>query len=135
MNSFGLDGQGIPIPNARATRRDKGSLGELTAADFLQEKGYLLRDRNWRCRSGEIDIIAEDEGALVFVEVRSRSGTTYGTATESVNARKQAQVRNVASIYMHMKCVQDWPVRFDVIAVQLLPDGKAQVTEHICAAF
>ncbi|WP_025680018.1 YraN family protein [Paenibacillus massiliensis] len=135
MNSFEWDGQGISAPRARATRRDKGSLGELTAVDFLQEQGYLLRERNWRCRSGEIDIIAEDEGSLVFVEVRSRSGSAYGTATESVNARKQAQVRHVAAIYMHMKGVQDWPVRFDVIAVQLLPDGKAQVTEHIRAAF
>lgn len=135
MNSFDLDGSGTPVPSTRATRRDKGSLGEMTAADFLQKEGYLLRERNWRCRSGEIDIIAENEGLLVFVEVRSRSGTAYGTATESVNARKQAQVRNVAAIYMHIKGLQDWPVRFDVIAVQLLPNGKAQVTEHICAAF
>ncbi|MFD1906071.1 YraN family protein [Paenibacillus rhizoplanae] len=71
------------------TRQEKGAAAEQAARMYLTSRGYLIRDHNWRCRSGELDIIAEYEGALVFIEVRSRSGSAMqGTAEESVDARK-----------------------------------------------
>ncbi|MDP4097561.1 YraN family protein [Paenibacillus sp. P96] len=116
-------------------RRRKGARGEETAAQYLIDKGCRIIERNWRCRSGEVDIIAEKDGTLIFIEVRSRTGTTHGTAAESVTARKITQVRHTAEIYMHMRGVADIPVRFDMVAVRLLPDQQAVVTEHIEAAF
>ncbi|MFB5759748.1 YraN family protein [Paenibacillus medicaginis] len=116
-------------------RRSKGTLGEEMAAQYLTGKGWRIIERNWRCRSGEVDIIAEKEGTLIFIEVRSRTGATHGTAAESVTARKIAQVRHIAEIYLHMRGAADIPVRFDMIAVRLLPDQQAEVMEHIEAAF
>jgi putative endonuclease len=116
-------------------RRRKGARGEETAAQYLTAKGWRIIERNWRCRSGEVDIIAETDGTLIFIEVRSRTGDTHGTAAESVTARKIAQVRHIAEIYLHMRGTTDTPVRFDMIAVRLLPDQKAEIMEHIEAAF
>lgn len=105
------------------TRQEKGAAAEQAARMYLTSRGYLIRDYNWRCRSGELDIIAEYEGALVFIEVRSRSGSAVqGTAEESVDARKIRQVRETARVYLHMQGLQPAAIAFDVIAVQLQPD-------------
>lgn len=113
----------------------KGALGEEAAAQYLNDKNWSIIERNWRCRSGEIDIIAETDGMLIFVEVRSRTGDSYGTAAESVTDRKIARVRHIAEIYLHMHGAGGTPIRFDVVAVRLLPHDKTEVIEHIEAAF
>ena len=70
--------------------------------EYLIERGYTLIARNWRCRSGEIDIIAEIDHVLVFIEVRTRSSqASFGTAEESINYRKQKQVRETAQFYIY----------------------------------
>ncbi|UNK16724.1 YraN family protein [Paenibacillus sp. N3/727] len=118
------------------SRKQKGAAAEEAAASFLVERGLSILDRNWRSRMGEIDIIANDRGTLVFVEVRSRSGTsTYGTPSESVNHRKIAQVRSIAQQYIHYKKSYDIPIRFDVVAVILKPDMSVDSIELIEAAF
>ncbi|MGM1045304.1 putative endonuclease [Paenibacillus uliginis N3/975] len=118
------------------SRKQKGAAAEEAAASFLVERGFSILDRNWRNRTGEIDIIANDRGTLVFVEVRSRSGTsTYGTPSESVNHRKIAQVRSIAQQYIHYKKSYDIPIRFDVVAVILKPDMSVDSIELIEAAF
>lgn len=118
-------------------RKERGSFAEHEAASYLVDKGYRIIQRNWRCRSGEIDIIAELSRVIVFVEVRSRSSRSlaYGTALESITARKITQVRSTAAVYLHSKNTSDSPVRFDVIAVQLGHDGRLESLEHVENAF
>ncbi|MGO4948875.1 YraN family protein [Paenibacillus sp. DRB1-1] len=115
-------------------RKAKGAMGEEAAALFLENLGYRIIERNWRCRSGEIDLIAKQEHIIVFIEVRSRSSSKYGTPAESVTARKIAQVRQTAAVYLHMNGIGEAPIRFDMVSVQLT-DEKAVVTDHLIGAF
>ncbi|MGE7822994.1 YraN family protein [Paenibacillus sp. NPDC093718] len=118
------------------SRKQKGAAAEELAAAALIEKGYRVLDRNWRCRFGELDIVAETGETLVVIEVRSRSGTaSFGTPSESVNARKVMQVRNTAEQYVHSKRYYERPIRFDVISVILRADLTPVSMDHIENAF
>ncbi|MBU5346531.1 YraN family protein [Paenibacillus lautus] len=118
------------------SRKQKGAAAEELAAAALIEKGYRVLDRNWRCRFGELDIVAETGETLVVIEVRSRSGTaSFGTPSESVNARKVMQVRNTAQQYVHQKRYYERPIRFDVISIILRPDLTPVSMDHIENAF
>jgi putative endonuclease len=120
------------------TRKQKGAAAEEHAAIYLSHLGYEIIDRNWRCRSGELDIVASKDEWLVFVEVRSRSGSLqYGTPAESVNAHKVNQVRKTAEVYLLYKGadITSTMVRFDVIAVVLKGDLTVTSMEHIEEAF
>ncbi|WP_346657572.1 YraN family protein [Paenibacillus sp. YPG26] len=118
-------------------RKERGSYAENKAVSYLTDKGYRILHRNWRCRTGEIDVIAEQNHVIIFVEVRSRSSrsSAYGTAMESVTPRKVNQVRSTAAVYLHSRHCSDSPVRFDVVAVQLGPDGQVESLEHVENAF
>lgn len=119
----------------KLTRQQKGKLGEEAACRWLREQGYRIWKRNWRCRTGEVDVIAELEGFIVFVEVRSRSYVgSYGTPQESVDVRKMQQVRATAEVYLHTVGTKLQP-RFDVIAVMLNGSGEIVSIEHISNAF
>jgi putative endonuclease len=121
---------------SRINRSAVGRAGENTAAEHLERLGYVLLERNWRCRIGEIDLIALDGKTLVFVEVRSRTNPTrYGTAIEAVTARKCRQVREVATVFLKQRGGATQPLRFDVIAVTFLGDGIAPEIKHIQGAF
>jgi putative endonuclease len=113
------------------TRRDLGTFGERVAAAHLEAKGYRIRDRNFRTREGEIDIIAQDGCTVVFVEVRTRRGDALGSAAESVTASKAAHIVTAAQAYVQAR--DDCPAdqRIDVIAVSLAPDGRVLAVEHI----
>ncbi|GIO10840.1 UPF0102 protein [Cohnella xylanilytica] len=133
-----MDGRPRPPRKPAADgRRATGLAAEREAARHLTALGYRIVERNWRCRSGEIDLIALDGGVLVFVEVRSRRNPTrFGTAVEAITPRKRAQVRAVAQIYLAMSpSARDSSVRFDVVAVTF--DGEGQVAElrHLEGAF
>lgn len=118
------------------SRKQKGAAAEELAAAALIEKGYRVLERNWRCRFGELDIVAETGETLVVIEVRSRSGTaSFGTPSESVNARKVMQVRNTAQQYVHHKRYYERPIRFDVISIILRPDLTPVSMDHIENAF
>lgn len=123
------------IKREKDNRREKGAAAEQAACDYLAAKGYAILDRNWRCRSGEIDIVAELGRLLVIVEVRSRSGSRYGTAAESVDYRKIRQVRGIASTYLHYKRLEDREMRFDVIAIELDAARNVVSLQHIEGAF
>ncbi|MBJ6363360.1 YraN family protein [Paenibacillus sp. GCM10012307] len=129
----------VPAVNQRVSRNEVGQIGEKAAADYLERHGWRIVERNWRCRSGEIDLIAippEPEHTLVFVEVRTRRASgQFGTAVESVDYRKQRQVRAVAQVYLHRHGGAELALRFDVAAVTL--DRELGVTglEWIQGAF
>ncbi|RAJ01101.1 putative endonuclease [Paenibacillus pabuli] len=123
-------------PASKLTRQQKGRLGEEAACDWLREHDYHILKRNWRCRSGEIDIVASHEGMIIFIEVRSRSGTAqYGTPQESVDIRKMQQVRSTAAVYLQMTGEMKQQIRFDVIAVMLDKAGETVSIDHIINAF
>ncbi|GAB6931522.1 YraN family protein [Paenibacillus sp. JCM 10914] len=125
------------VPNGRKDNRKlKGALAETAAVAKLIDEGYRVLERNWRCRTGELDIIADQAGILVFIEVRSRTGTaSFGTPSESVDARKILQVRQTAEQYMYRKRCKYTQIRFDVIAVMLNGDMTVFSIEHIQDAF
>ena len=111
-----------------------GRIGEEMAAMTLKRKDYVILERNWKCKAGEADLIALDDKWLVFVEVKTRSGDKYGFPQEAVTARKRARYERIASYYIRDYDGHDAPVRFDVIAVQVFPNGKGFV-KHIVNAF
>jgi putative endonuclease len=124
-------------PGRKDNRRTVGKAGEEAAAAFLESEGYTLLHRNWRCRSGEIDIVAGMEETIVFVEVRTRTSEgRFGTAAESVDSRKQLQVRSTAQVYLHTHKLFGCAIRFDVIALTLeRGTGVVNGLKHIKAAF
>jgi len=104
-------------------RRALGQLGEDLAVKHLRRLGYVILERNYRCPTGEIDIIARDQERLAFVEVRARRGTAYGTPEESVTPRKQVRLAAVARHYLQEKGFEnvDWGI--DVVAVEFTSRG------------
>lgn len=117
-------------------RKASGQAAEDTAFAYLQTLGYAPVMRNWRCRSGEIDLIMRDGKTLVFAEVRSRtSPSRYGTAVEAVTPRKCRQVRDTAAVYLRMQGSEGISVRFDVVAVTFRADGAVDELKHIPGAF
>jgi len=81
-------------------RKTTGILGEKLAAEYLTRQGYEIIETNFRCKEGEVDIIAKEGEFLVFVEVRAKHNRNYGTPEESVTARKKQHLRNVAARYL-----------------------------------
>lgn len=111
-----------------------GSWGESRAADFLVEKGYRILERNYRYNHAEIDLIAAKGKMMIFVEVKTRSGTGFGMPETFVNYTKIRLVKKAANFYIFFK---DWQydVRFDVISIlQHHANGKVNI-EHIEDAF
>lgn len=94
-----------------------GASAEAAATRLLIERGYAIVERNFRCKAGELDLIARDGGVLVFVEVRSRADADHGHAAETVDAHKQRQVARVAEYYLAVRDVDYDEVRFDVVAI------------------
>ena len=106
-----------------------GARAEDLCARLLQGAGLRVLARNWRCRHGEIDLIAEEGGTLVFAEVRMRSGGGFGGAAESVTAAKRGRLLAAARLYLSRR--PEVPTRFDVFLV----DGGAGRVEWIRDAF
>jgi len=111
-------------------RRELGAFGERVAAAHLEAKGYRIRARNFRCREGEIDIVAEDGDCLVFVEVRTRRGDAFGTPAESVTVAKERRLLTVAKAYLQQHNDVPPNQRIDVVAVEL-SRGRLLPVQHI----
>lgn len=116
-------------------RSNLGQLGEEIAVNYLTQKGFKIRERNYRCLLGEIDIIAEDQETLVFIEVRSRRGTHFGLPQETVNWAKQQRIRKIANHYLKVKGVWRMNWRFDVIGILFDEKSEIKSIELICDAF
>jgi putative endonuclease len=112
-------------------RRALGDLGERLAVQHLEAKGYRVRERNFRIREGEIDIIAERGGTLAFVEVRCRRGNRMGPAVESLTPRKQKRLVALAEAYGQEREGLPEGRRIDVIAIDFSPDGRLLSLQHL----
>ncbi|MFT2010789.1 YraN family protein [Pontibacter sp. 13R65] len=108
-----------------------GNKGEATAASYLIEKGYQLCCRNFRYKRAEVDIIAQKDKVLVFVEVKTRGSDKFGFPEEAVSAKKEAMLLAAAEEYIHQT---DWhhDIRFDIISITL---STPPVIYHIEDAF
>ena len=112
-------------------RQEVGKLGEKTAQKFLKKQGYRIRETGFRCRHGEIDIIAQRKDCLVFVEVRTKSNLNFGTPEESITQAKKEKLIASALTYTttHQKLPSLW--RIDVVAIELDDKGKTKRIELI----
>jgi putative endonuclease len=112
-------------------RQELGAAGEKLARNFLKKKGYKIRDTNYRCREGEIDIVAQKKDCLVFVEVRTKASASFGSPEESVTSAKKEKLIASALTYLseHDDLPESW--RLDFIAVELDQNGKATRIELI----
>jgi len=100
-------------------RRALGAQGEELVARWYRARGYTVVDRNWRCRDGELDVIAERDGTVVFCEVKTRSSAAFGTGLDAVTRVKQLRIRRLAAQWLLTRAGRRRPrhVRFDVAAV------------------
>ncbi|CAG1065148.1 hypothetical protein BAC1_00726 [uncultured bacterium] len=96
-----------------------GRRGEDEAALFLESKGYKVVERNYRCRYGEIDIVARDGKTVVFVEVKTRGSDRFGCPTASVDARKQKKILLTSQFYIESNRLFDTDLRFDVVGIEM----------------
>jgi putative endonuclease len=107
-----------------------GRDGEQAAVEYLEGVGFRVLDRNWRCAEGEIDIVAVERHVLVVCEVKTRSGTRYGTPLEAVGWAKRRRLRRLAACWLNAHGVRFDQVRIDVVG--LLYEGTGGYTiEHI----
>ena len=111
-------------------RQQLGKLGEDLAVGALVARGYAILDRRYRTRHGEIDIVAEDRGTIVFVEVRARASGEFGRAAESLTPAKQRKVTAMAVDYLARRHLTNRPCRFDVVTVDDANGPRPEVTVY-----
>ncbi|MBR5913507.1 MAG: YraN family protein [Selenomonadaceae bacterium] len=116
-----------------ARTKNLGNAGEIFAANYLESHGYKIIKKNFRVRSAEIDIVAEIDGVIVFVEVKTRSDMKHGLPVEAVNFRKQQKIIEAASVFLQDEKYFDKACRFDVI--EIYSDGVKFSARHIENAF
>ncbi len=112
-----------------AGRLELGRAGEDAAVAELERRGYRVMERNWRCRLGEIDVIAEHGGVIVFIEVKARRSTSFGAPAEAVDHRKARRLARLAGVYASGRpaLFKNRECRFDVASVIVAGDGSASV--------
>jgi putative endonuclease len=111
-----------------------GQAAERSAERYLRQKGLRILQRNQRSVTGELDLIAESGGTLVFVEVKARRSTAYGGAVFAVDRRKRQRLIRLAAQYLARHRIKNRPCRFDVMVYDGVPDGTAAI-QHIENAF
>lgn len=107
-------------------KNELGKIGEQIAAEYIEKLGYKIIKRNFYCKQGEIDIIAQDNQEIVFIEVKTRTSTNYGRPSEAINKMKLKHMYRSAKYYLYKSnCFYNF-VRFDVVEI-LFKDGKFNV--------
>jgi putative endonuclease len=102
---------------------DRGATGEDRACAYLVDQGFEILERNYRCRVGELDVVARDGDTLVFVEVKERGDPSHGGAVEAVTAPKRRRVIQAAQRWASVHRESESRMRFDVVAIDWNPDG------------
>lgn len=116
-----------PKSEPNLSRVSLGSSGEAAAARWYESAGYEVLERNWRCREGEIDLIARNADTLIFCEVKTRANAVFGSPVEAVGWAKQSRLRRLAVAYLASRSGSFMPLlRFDIAAVV---GGRVQVYE------
>ncbi len=100
-------------------RQQLGKFGEKIACDYLKKKGYIIIEKNFYARSGEIDIIARDGNILVFVEVKTRTNLSFGFPEEAINFNKQQKIAKTVEFYLYKNNLNDQNYRIDSIAIEI----------------
>jgi putative endonuclease len=118
---------------ARIRGPQAGAEGEELACRHLAGLGYAILARNFRCRSGEIDVVARDGGVTVFVEVKHRRGSAHGLGHESVTFGKRRRIVRAARLFASAKGLSETPLRFDVVSIDEA-DGRTRI-RHDRGAF
>jgi putative endonuclease len=118
-----LAAKALTPPVAAAGRPRQGAAGEDLACAHLEALGMKVLERNFRCRAGEIDVVARDGDTVVFVEVKERGDDSHGEAVEAVTAAKRLRVVRAARIYAAARGVSERPLRFDVVAIDWTAAG------------
>jgi len=111
-----------------------GSDGERAAADFLESRGYRILERNYRTRLGELDLVADDGGILVFVEVKVRRNDQFGGPAAAITSAKQARIARLAQQYVVSRRLSGRPCRFDVVLIRG-DDPRTRQMELLPGAF
>lgn len=114
-------------------RRNLGDRAEARVAEFLSERGYRVRHRNFLCRYGELDLVVEKDDTVCFVEVRMRSSAAWGDPAHTVSFSKQRKVVKAALHYLFQHDLQGKMIRFDVVSV--IGSGPSAHLEHLPNAF
>lgn len=114
----------------REASKSLGYLGETLAAAYLQNKGYTILERNWHSPYGEIDLVARQREAVVFVEVKARASKSLGPPEISVTPRKEEHMRQAAEYFIqqHPDLANEW--RIDLITIQLQPNDNPALIDH-----
>ena len=114
-------------------RQTLGKIGENLAVAELTKRGYAILDRRYRTRHGEIDIVADHDGTIVFVEVKARATREFGTAAEAVTPYKQRRLASMAVDYLARRKLTDRPCRFDVVAIDEAESETPEITLYAAA--
>lgn len=113
---------------------ETGKRGEDLTIEHLERSGWMILDRNYQFERNEIDIVAYDNKAIVFIEVKTRSSLRFGHPEESVDELKQSRIRKTAMAWLYERKMEKSPVRFDVVSV-LLDNTDQPKIEHMQGAF
>ena len=117
-------------------RKETGINGEKAAAAYLEKHGYHILDRNFRVKGGEIDIIASKDSAIIFIEVRTRTGDDFGLPEESISSQKIKKIRDTAGIFLMERDIMECKeIRFDIMSIKIRPPERLYKINHIKDAF
>lgn len=119
----------------KSFNKDIGNYGEELSFEFLKRKGYYILSRNFRNRSGEIDIICKKDDLIIFVEIKSRYNYNYGSPIEAITYSKQKQIIKLCKFYIYINKLINYNFRFDVIEIFFNKDNDLYYLNHITDAF
>jgi putative endonuclease len=119
------------VPGLSGDPRTVGAAGEQLAAGWLERSGYKIVARNYRCAGGEVDLVAEDRGEVVFVEVRTRRAGGLVGPEESLTRRKQQRILRAAEHFLHACDGAERPWRVDLVAIEVGPSGRVDRVDHL----
>ena len=122
------------MSQTKKNKKEVGRRGEDIAAQFLEDKGYTILDRNYNFEHAELDIVAFQGRLIIFIEVKTRTTPAFGEPEEAIDEKKKEHLMHVAEAWMHERRMAGAPARFDVISI-LYPDTPKEEVRHYEEAF